>query len=436
MSKPNNTLPKLDIRSLPGPDNILRRELENGIIVLARENFSSPSIVVSGFLRAGALDEAREKAGLANLTASALMRGTKRRSFNDIYETIESIGAGLSFAAGNHSTAFWGKCLAEDLTVLLDLLADGLRNPSFPSNEIERLRSERLTGLAIRDQDTGARAKLAFNKLAYPDHPYSIPSDGYIETIERLTVADLQEFHKDHYGPQAMIICVVGAVKAEAAVDAIEASLGRWTNLNKSNQPELPPLKTLQGILREDVVLEGKSQCDLVLGIPGPSRFYPSYIAAALGNNILGRFGLFGRIGDSVRKAEGLAYYAYSTIEGGLGPGAWQVTAGVNPVNIKKAIKLIQQEIGRLVTEGVTEEELNDNQANFIGSLPIGLESNEGVAISLVHMEQYGLGLDYYQRYPDLIAAVTREQILQAARQFLNPENLAIAVAGPGREHK
>jgi zinc protease len=426
MSKPNNTLPKLDIRSLPGPDNI----------VLARENFSSPSIVVSGFLRAGALDEAREKAGLANLTALALMRGTKHRSFNDIYETIESIGASLSFAAGNHSTAFGGKCLAEDLMVLLDLLADGLRNASFPSNEIERLRSERLTGLAIRDQDTRARAKLAFNELAYTGHPYSIPSDGYIEAIERLTATDLQEFHNNHYGPQAMIICIVGAVKAEAALAAIEASLGQWTNPKKSNQPELPPLKKLQGILRKDVVLKGKSQCDLVLGVPGPSRFYPSYIAATLGNNILGRFGLYGRIGDSVRKAEGLAYYAYSTIEGGLGPGAWQVTAGVNPVNIKKAIKLIQQEIGRLVTDGVTEEELNDNQANFIGRLPIGLESNEGVALSLVHMEKYGLGLDYYQRYPELVAAVTREQILQAARQFLNPENLAIAVAGPGREHK
>jgi len=150
-----------------------------------------------------------------------------------------------------------------------------------------------------------------------------------------------------------------------------------------------------------------------------------------LGNNILGRFGLFGRIGDAVREAAGLAYYAYSTLTGGPGPGPWQVIAGVNPANAERAIELTLHELKRFVDERVTKQELTDNQANFIGRLPLQLESNEGVAAALVNIERYGLGLDYYQRYPGLIASITRDEILEAARRFIDPDKLVIAIAGP-----
>jgi zinc protease len=152
--------------------------LPNGIVLLARENHASPSVVLTGYLGAGGLLETRSNAGLADLTAGALMRGTQRQSFQKIYESVESIGASLSFSGGKHKTSFHGKALAEDLGLLLSLLAEVLRQPAFPREEVERLRAERLTALNIRDQDTGAMAALAFDELAYPDHPYAIPSDG------------------------------------------------------------------------------------------------------------------------------------------------------------------------------------------------------------------------------------------------------------------
>ena len=165
--------------------------------------------------------------------------------------------------------------------------------------------------------------------------------------------------------------------------------------------------------------------------VPGPSRYEPDYLAAVLGNNILGRFGMMGRIGDSVRVKSGLAYYAASSLAGGPGPGAWRVVAGVNPENVEKAIDLIITEIREFLENGVTEEEITDNQANFIGSLPRQLESNEGVAGAIVHIERYGLGLDYYRRYPGLVAEITRDQIHTIANKFLDTENLAIGIAGP-----
>jgi zinc protease len=150
-----------------------------------------------------------------------------------------------------------------------------------------------------------------------------------------------------------------------------------------------------------------------------------------LGNSVLGQFGMMGRIGTAVREKSGLAYYASSHLNSGIGPSSWTVSAGVNPANVDRARDLIVDELRRFVERGVTREELADSKANFIGRLPLSLESNAGVASALVSIERYGLGLDYYLRYAGLVRAVGRDDVLQAARKFIDPGCLAIAAAGP-----
>jgi zinc protease len=134
-----------------------------------------------------------------------------------------------------------------------------------------------------------------------------------------------------------------------------------------------------------------------------------------------------------VREKAGLAYYAYSSLGGGVGPDPWLVAAGVNPTSEEQATELIFKEIERFTTELVTEEELNDSKSNYIGSMPLSLESNGGVADALMSIERFGLGLDYYRHFPDEVRAVTREQVLAAAAKYLVPEKMAVAVAGPER---
>jgi zinc protease len=177
--------------------------------------------------------------------------------------------------------------------------------------------------------------------------------------------------------------------------------------------------------------IAGKSQSDLVIGCVGPTRKDAEYMSASLGNSVLGQFGLAGRIGDVVREKSGLAYYAYSSLNAGIGPGSWEVSAGVNPGNVTKATDLICKELARFIKKGVSAEELADSQSNFIGRLPLSLESNAGVVNALLNIERFDLGLDYYRRYPDLVRAVTPEEVLATARKFLHPGQLAIAVAGP-----
>jgi zinc protease len=431
MPERRHGFPKLDIRSLPGPETIQRRMLPNGLTILARENFSSPSVVLSGSLMVGALDESPAQGGLADLTASGLMRGTTLRTFEKIYESIESLGASLSFGAGTHSTSFHGKSLAEDVRVLLVLASEVLRSPEFPKSQMARLRAEKLTALSIRDQDTGSVAQLTFDELLYANHPYSLPSDGYRETVSSLSENTVRAFHRRTYGPRGMLLAVVGAVRADEALDAVEAAFGDWRNPKQPTQPGIPSVSGLTGIVRRDRTLPGKSQSDVVIGGIGPSRYDPDYLAAALANSILGRFGLMGRLGDVVRASAGLAYSVASSLAGGPGPGPWQVMAGVAPANVERAIDLIRKEIRRFVEGGVTPQELKDNQANFIGRLPLQMESNEGVAAALVNMERFRLGLGYYQCYPDLVASITREQVLATSGRFLVPDLMAIAVAGP-----
>ena len=138
-----------------------------------------------------------------------------------------------------------------------------------------------------------------------------------------------------------------------------------------------------------------------------------------------------GRIGKAVREESGLAYYAYSQLNAGLGPGSWTVGAGVNPANVKKAEEIILAELRRFVKDGVSRDELRDVQSNFVGRLPLSLESNAGVASALLSIERYNLGLDYYQRYAGLIRDVTPADVLQAARKFIDPDRLVVATAGP-----
>ena len=153
-------------------------------------------------------------------------------------------------------------------------------------------------------------------------------------------------------------------------------------------------------------------------------------MSASLGNSVLGQFGMAGRIGEVVREKSGLAYYASSSLSAGIGPGAWDVSAGVNPDNVQKARDLICKEIERFVEKGVTIEELADSQSNFVGRLPLSLESNAGVVNALLNIERFDLGLDYYRRYPNLVQAVTPEEVLTTAIKYLHPDKLAIAIAG------
>ena len=408
-----------------------RHVLRNGVVALIQRNPSSPTVTVRGEVRVGAVDEPAEKSGLAVFTGAALIRGAARRTFQEIVSETESLGASVSAGGGMHGSGFGGRALAEDLPLILEILADMVRQPIFPEQEIARLRGQFLMGLRESEQETRTQASRAVRAMLFPaEHPYSRLSGGTLATVQGISREDLAEFHR-RYHPAATTIAIVGDVEPPAVIDLLERAFGDWEASAAPPTRALPEVARLKGTQRRDIALEGKSQSDVIWAVHGLRRTDPDFYAANVGNMILGRMGLGGRLGDNVRERQGLAYSCGSSLDADLAAGPWAAVAGVNPANVDRAIEALVHEIGRFCADGPTDEELSDARDFMTGSLALGLETNDGIAGTLLGIERYDLGLDYISRYPDIIRGVSAEQIVAVARRYLSTENYVVAVAGP-----
>jgi zinc protease len=404
---------------------------------LLLENHAAPSVVCDGFLRGGTVQDPIELPGLAAFSADLLERGTAGHDFAQLSDTLEAIGAEVGLGANRHTLGFDAKCLAEDLPLVLGLLTEMLSEPTFAENQVETVRGQVLTGLRQRMDDTRYRAARAFREAAYgPTHPYGRPAEGTPESVQTMSRDALAAFHGANSSPAGGCVVLVGDFDTPAAIELLEGTLGSW------NPPEpaggwpahliAGPAPDVNGTVRETVAMAGQTQSDLIVGSPSIPRSHPDWYAAAVGNTALGVFGLMGRLGENVRDRRGLAYYAFSRLTGGLGPGAWMAMAGINPVNVDEAAEAILFEMRRMRDEPVPADELADVKAYMTGSLPVRLETNEGLAHSLSDIALYGLGLDYLVRYPHLIEAVTAEQIQAAVATHLHPDRSFVVAAGPG----
>ena len=417
--------------ALPNVDTIHQTKLDNGITVLVYENPVVESVVIYGSLLTGSVFEPLNRSGIASMTANALLRGTTSRDFESLHSELEDIGAELDTSTSKYRTTFSGRALAEDFSTLLDVFVDSIRNPLFDADEIAEERSKRITELNFAHQDTRYMAARTFRRTLYPDtHPFHYSTYGSLETLPNIHAEDLRAFHEAQYGPQGMIIVVVGAVSAENATAIIEAKLGDWQNPQQADYPTLVTLHPPQAITTVKTPIAGKTQADVMIGSLGPSRYAEDYIPVQISNSILGEFGMMGRVGNVIREQLGLAYYAYSRLDGGEGQGAWAITAGVAPENLDLTIEKAREEIRLLTTELVSQEDLEDNQSYFTGRLPLRLESNFGLATTIHSIVQYDLGLDYLTRYHDTIFSLTPEDILVATQNYLHPDKLIISIAG------
>jgi zinc protease len=271
-----------------------------------------------------------------------------------------------------------------------------------------------------------------FREILYGlDHPYGRPANGTLDSIPRLSRDDLFNFYRQTLHPQDGAVVVVGDVSSEEVYQKLEATLGHWQPNHAPPDTTLAAPQPLMELVRYIHPMPNKSQADLVLGNIGPRRLDDDFYAAEVGDTILGQLGLGGRIGLNVRDNAGMAYYARSSLSGNLGPSPWTVYAGVNPAGVDQAIELIRAEIHRFREEWVTDQEIADAKAYLTGTLPLQMETNEGVASILLEIHLYQLGDDFIARYPDLINAVTKEEIQAAAQKYLSYEVYALAIAGP-----
>ena len=412
----------------------VRHVLPNGAVVIVQETAFSPAVTISMAFRAGSLNEPDDLTGLAWFLARVIDRGTTTRSAEAIGEALDDRGVALRVTTNRHVIALACTCLSEDFNDVLAVVADVARNPIFPDDEIEKRRSEVITAIRQDLDNPGIRAAEALQGLLYgPSHPYGRPAKGAVDTVERIRREHLVEYHAARFAPAALFVVIVGDVRAADVVAQVAAAFEGW---DAAPEPERDVPRVPRLTSREQLVIEmpDKPQSDIAYGFTSISRLDPTYCHHWVMNNILGQFGLGGRLAENIRERQGMAYYAFSSFDPSLGPGPLVIRAGVDPGNVERAVAAIDTEVGSLGRDGATERELLETRQYLIGSIPRMLETNQSIATFLQTAEFFGLGMDYDRRLPGLLQAVTLEDVNAAAASVLHPERACVAVAGPSTQ--
>ena len=408
----------------------VRQLFDNRAVVIVKETPTTPAVTISAALQAGSIYESDAQLGLAHFLSRVIDRGTADRTAESIAEELDFRGVSLSVNPTRHTQVFNCTCLSEDFDFILELMGGIITTPSIPANEVEKRRAEIIT--AIR-QDEDSPAVVAMERLfelLYPGgHPYGRRSKGTIETVERIDRTALQMFHRAHFAPSVLSLVIVGDVTPQRALDVAAKVFGGW----RAPTPEQGTFAShpAKAPRRESVVtMMNKSQADIAYGFTTIKRTDPAYDAFTLMNNVLGQYSLGGRLGDSIRERQGMAYYAFSTFDGNVVESPLIIRAGVNPANVERAIASIDLEIDKIAREGLTADELADSKRYLIGSMPRMLETNASIARFLQTAEFFGLGMDYDVRLPALLERVTLDEA-NAAAATLSPDHAALVVAGP-----
>ncbi len=409
----------------------VRQTLDNGAVVIVQETSSIPSVAINATFLAGSLYEPDNLPGLASLTSRVIDRGTTRRNAETIAEQLDARGVSLRITATRHTMTFSSTCLAEDFADVLDIIVDIARCPSFPETEVEKRRAESITAIRQDDDNPAVQAVETLSEMLYgASHPYGRRVKGSLDSLERITRDAIWRFQTRYIRPAVLSLVIVGDVPARQAIDRAATTLEGWTGAPERPVVVPPPSGAVTRSVRE-IPMVGKSQTDIAYGFTTISRLDPRYYAYWMMNNILGQFGLGGRLADNIRERQGMAYYAFSSFDPTVGEGPLVVRAGVDPSNVQRTIDAIDAEVRALGEDGPTEIEVDETRGYLVGSIPRLLETNYSIAAFLQSTEQFGLGLDYDRRLAALIEAVTIDEIRSAAEDVLRPERASIAIAGP-----
>ncbi|MCE5240710.1 insulinase family protein [bacterium] len=409
-----------------------RETLDNGLRVVACQSSLTPSVSLGGVFKGGSVLDTAAQAGRARFAAASFERGTTTKTYRELSEALDGVGATFGVGSTVEGTQFFGNSLSGNLDLLLDTATDMLLNPTFPEEEIGKVRSEILTSLRENEDSTRDVALKAARQLLYPaGHPYHTWERGESEAIAALTREDLLAYHREAVHPDRGIAVLVGDMDPERAVDMVRERLGTWQPAQPPAAfPELAAEPPAEMVTR-DVPMASKTQCDIVMATTGVPRPHEDFLPLSFAINILGQLGFMGRFGATVRDELGLAYYCYAAGGELHGPAMWFAQAGVNPKNVQLATDTMLQQTRQMQQELVSQEEYDHLVANLLGSLAMLLEGKSKIMWCLLSIEKWGLGEDYYERYPDLVRGVTREAILEAARKYFRPDAHVRVVAGP-----
>ncbi len=410
---------------------IQKRQLSNGVPVWIVERHEVPIAQVTLLVFSGTADDPAGKYGVASLTSTMLQDGAGSRSALEIADAVDFLGANLGSGSGVDSSAVRLYVPVARLGDALPIMADVALRPTFPKDELDRRRQQRLTSILQARDNPETIVSIAFTRELYgPEHRYGTPSFGTAETVKAFTLEDLKAFHAAVFRPDNAALVVVGDVTADRVVPMLEAQFGSW----KATAGPVPhqKLSAAQQPPRRQVFLvdkPGSSQSQIRIGWIGVPRSTPDYFPLEVMNTILGGGGLSARLNQNLREKHGYAYGAGSGFDMRIGAGPFSAGAGVQIDKTAEALKEFFVELSS-IHQPVPADELTRDKNYIALHFPAGFETSGGISRRLEEQITYRLPDNYFSSYIQNIEAVTAADVRRVAEKYVDPSRAIVVVVG------
>jgi zinc protease len=404
--------------------------LANDADLIVSEKHDLPLVSFSiTFLGGADQFEGAGKPGTGSLTAAMLSEGTQTRNAEALSNALQLLGTSISASVGGESGSISFVSTTAKFPATLDILADMLVNSVFPAEALERLRGQRLVALTQARAQPGAIAARVFPRVLYgAEHPYGRVVTE--ETIKAVTRDDVVTFYKTYFQPGRALVTVVGDVTASSVKPIIERALSAWAKGGARPTFTYPVLPSARPTTIYLVDKQGAAQSTFAIGRPGPPRSTPDFFPLQVMNTMLG--GMFqSRLNANIREEKGYSYGVSSSFQYGKGPGPFRTGGDIVTEKSDAALVEFMKELrGIQGARPVTDEELATAKDSIIQRLPATFASVSSINSALTTLWVQGLPDDYYQQYAKSIAAVTKEDVVRVAKQYLDLDHLAIVIVG------
>jgi zinc protease len=402
--------------------------LANGIRVAYMQDTELPLVYVLGYFRGGSLFEPADKSGLAQLTGTVLRTGgTKGRGGDQINEELEFIAATVEAMGGSEFMTVTGSALKKDFGKLMEIYADLVMNPAFPQDKLDLARNQSLESMRRQwDQPSRVSSLLFSERLYGPDSPYGRRAKP--ATLKAIGREDLVAFHKRIFSPANLMLGVAGDVGASEVKAVLEKAFKGWPKV-KVDLPEPAPLKE-----RADGTIyyayKDTPQANMYLGHLGARRNNPDQYKLEVMNDIFGGGGFTARLMKELRSNRGLTYGIYGGVMEGRDRGPFMVSSQLKAAQFVEALGLIKDIIRDLQTNPVSDEEIETAKNSIINSFVFNFEQKNQVMSQLMSLKLQGFADDYFDTYIDNIRKVTKQDVLEAAKKYMDPAKMIIVVVG------
>lgn len=415
---------------LPKPTVV---KLPNGLTVLLLENHKLPTVAFSLWIRPGQLADPNNLPGLASFTADMLKEGTARRTSAQIATEVDSLGASLDAGSrfGSSYTSVTASGLIDSAPRILDLMSDEVLHPTFPAEELAKYKQRALADLEQNISSPGFLAQQAFRKVVYGEPPLSVASTTK-DSIQGVTSEDLKRFHDAHYLPGNSIFGATGDFKAEDMKAMIEKYFGTWTG---GPEPEASLPRTAEAQPSKITLVDRPDsvQTYIIVGDRGIRRADPEYYTLTVMNRIVGG-GPQARLFLDLREAHGYTYGAYSNFSSDIYAGSWAASSPVRTPVTDGAMTQFVYEFKKINDEPVPQDELNESERAIIAGFALSLEQPQQILNAWLTVKEYGLPMDYWDRYPGHIGAVTSADVQAVAKKYVDLAHLQWVCVGDRKQ--